>query len=453
MAGAQGHMTVRRKPKDGVNGNPGETGATVRVSAWQSGKSYTNGSSFENGTKYLDICTNKSMALITDADFKAYQCIKSHTSSSSIPLGTDGYWNSLNSFKPIVTAVILTEAIKANFIDVEDLAADSAFIAGLIANEAFIQDLVANEAFIETLTANEAVVSSFVASDAFIENLSTIEATVQNLTVALLDTAPSRSGNKIRIDGDGIILYDDDGLKKGRINNSTVGVYDGLLFVKSADYLSAGLTRKTNLSFYVPTASSNYFIGGQLFGFLNLGFCDKGTTIKLNSISMTIKPSSSNSSIILTLGSPTCVVRLCRNGVTVKEYNIVSSGTVSMGGSKTATGTQNLTYTVETDGVYTIRVTTFQNSGPVTATSTDYLSGGSGSVSIEVTTTFKFSFSKSNYEYTHIGNDGLMQVMGNGFLFSNSSEFVVRKGSYMLRVKEYVGIQKSTDGGTTWTTI
>lgn len=132
MAGAQGHMTVRRKPKDGVNGNPGDPGAIIRVSCWETGKAYCNGT-YQDGVKYIDICTNMSMALVTDSNFAAYQCISDHTSSSSIPLGTSGVWSKLNSLRPIVTAFILAQKIQAKFIDVDSLSADEAFITSLFA--------------------------------------------------------------------------------------------------------------------------------------------------------------------------------------------------------------------------------------------------------------------------------------------------------------------------------
>ena len=104
--------------------------------------------------------------------------------------------------------------------------------------------------------------------------------------------------------------------------------------------------------------------------------------------------------------------------------------------------------------MYTLRIYTWRNSGPVTATSTCYMysSSGSGSVTISTTTTWKFSLTRSNYEYTHIGNDGLMQVFGNGFLYNSAQEFVVRKSNYMLRISSS-GIQKSINSGQTWTSL
>ena len=196
-------------------------------------------------------------------------------------------------------------------------------------------------------------------------------------------------------------------------------------------------------------------MNGELFGFLNLGYCDIGSVIKLSSFTMKVSPTSSNSNIKLTLGTPHYEVRLCRDGVTVTSVTVTTgSTTISMGGSYSYTYSPGINFTVTQSGNYTIRITPYENSGPVVAKSPTFLvsSSSSGSVSITVDTTYYFSLTRSNYEFTHIGNNGMMQVMGSGFFFSGSSEFVVRRGSYMLRLSS-TGLQKSTNGGSSWTNL
>ena len=51
-----------------------------------------------------------------------------------IPLAAGEYWAQMNSLGPIMSALVLADRIKANFIDVESLAADSAFIDNLVVN-------------------------------------------------------------------------------------------------------------------------------------------------------------------------------------------------------------------------------------------------------------------------------------------------------------------------------
>lgn len=79
-------------------------------------------------------------------------------------------------------------------------------------------------------------------------------------------------------------------------------------------------------------------------------------------------------------------------------------------------------------------------------------STAAGNISFDVTSKFYFSFNKANYEYTQIGNDGLAQVMGQGFLFSNSTTFIVKRGNYMLRLTAS-GLHKSINGGNTWISL
>ena len=56
-------------------------------------------------------------------------------SPSPIPLAVGEYWTQMNSMAPILTALVLADRIKANAIDVESLAANSAFIDNLTVNK------------------------------------------------------------------------------------------------------------------------------------------------------------------------------------------------------------------------------------------------------------------------------------------------------------------------------
>lgn len=56
-------------------------------------------------------------------------------SPTPIQLAVGEYWAQMNSMAPILTALVLAERIKANFIDVENLAANSAFIDSLVVNQ------------------------------------------------------------------------------------------------------------------------------------------------------------------------------------------------------------------------------------------------------------------------------------------------------------------------------
>ena len=85
---AQGHILIRRKAKngiDGTNGEPGKNGlqgCILRQSEWAKGIEYRNDEALTSGTRYLDI-----VIVTTGANtFNAYKCLKTHTSSDSIPV-------------------------------------------------------------------------------------------------------------------------------------------------------------------------------------------------------------------------------------------------------------------------------------------------------------------------------------------------------------------------------
>lgn len=117
MAGAQGHITVRRKPKDGVNGANGLPGCILRQSEWAAGVEYRNDESLSSGTRYLDI------AIVTSSanTFKAYKCKKTHTSSASIPVTNTTYWEAFNSLVPVYTPLIMAQNALLRFTQTNQL--------------------------------------------------------------------------------------------------------------------------------------------------------------------------------------------------------------------------------------------------------------------------------------------------------------------------------------------
>ena len=400
---ANGHIVIRRQAKNGKDGQDGSRGAKPRHGLYSSGVAYQSGA---KGEDWFDVVFHEGYQQFFTC-IKSYPASETHSPSLS---SSNAYWE-------------------------HNPALESFFVDMLCANTGFINKLVASTAFIGALTS--------------------IQATIHKLTVGSVDTAPSSSNNKVKVDGDGLIIYDDDGRKKVRISNDVIGIYDDLLFVANPSYLSSGLSKTRTISKYIPQANSNYYLNGELFGFLNLGYCDVGSVIQLSSFTMKVSPSSSNSNIKLTIGTPNYHVGIYRDGVCVQSITVTSGGsTVSMGSYYSATYSPNISLTVSQSGNYTIRISPYENSGPVVVKSPTYLvsSSSSGSVSIAIDTTYYFSVNRTNYEFTHIGNNGMMQVMGNGFLFSGSSEFVVRRGNQMLKLSTS-GLQKSANGGSSWTNL
>lgn len=108
---AQGHILIRRKAKngiDGTNGEPGKNGlqgCILRQSEWAKGIEYRNDEALTSGTRYLDI------AIVTTGanTFNAYKCLKTHTSSDSTPVTNTTYWQKFNSLVPVYTPLIMAQ--------------------------------------------------------------------------------------------------------------------------------------------------------------------------------------------------------------------------------------------------------------------------------------------------------------------------------------------------------
>lgn len=91
--------------KDGEKGEDGLQGCILRQSEWASGVEYRNDEALISGTRYLDI------AIVTTGanTFNAYKCLKTHTSSDSIPVTNTTYWQKFNSLVPVYTPLIMAQ--------------------------------------------------------------------------------------------------------------------------------------------------------------------------------------------------------------------------------------------------------------------------------------------------------------------------------------------------------
>lgn len=108
----QGHIVVRRRAKNGNDGKPGDNGnpgkdglpgCIHRQSEWVVGVEYRNDEALTSGTRYLDI------AIVTTGanTFNAYKCLKTHVSSTSIPVTNTTYWQKFNTLQPVYTPFII----------------------------------------------------------------------------------------------------------------------------------------------------------------------------------------------------------------------------------------------------------------------------------------------------------------------------------------------------------
>lgn len=108
MIKVQGHIVVRRRARNGNDGVPGDNGlpgCILRQSEWVKGVEFRNDEALTSGTRYLDI------AIVTTGanTFNAYKCLKTHTSSDSIPVTNTTYWQKFNSLQPVYTPLIMAQ--------------------------------------------------------------------------------------------------------------------------------------------------------------------------------------------------------------------------------------------------------------------------------------------------------------------------------------------------------
>lgn len=114
---------------------PGLPGCIYRQSKWEPGKVYRNdqvgGTTASDGLRYIDVCTDVAIALLSDS-FNMYICQKTHTSDSTTnTLGKSGLWTSVGSTTPMATSLLLSKQIIADYIDTNSLTSDEAFIEQL----------------------------------------------------------------------------------------------------------------------------------------------------------------------------------------------------------------------------------------------------------------------------------------------------------------------------------
>ena len=121
---------------DGEQGLQGLQGCVMRDSEWMSGVEYRNDSAVTDGSlpvRYIDIVLVRNDAVETGWD--AYQCLKTHVSSSSITYTNTMYWKKFAAnVGAIFTSLIIAKNAKIKFLQGNQLLilkSDGTITAGL----------------------------------------------------------------------------------------------------------------------------------------------------------------------------------------------------------------------------------------------------------------------------------------------------------------------------------
>ncbi len=220
----RGSQTVRFM-QPGPKGDTGYDGCSVRTSVWQMGIEYHNDEALKtDGVRYLDVVIDRDVSIYGRDNFNAYVCRKTHTSSSAVPLVEGEYWEKADVLRPLISPLILTKQLSADYINVQSLAASQAFIDAL--------------------------------------------------TVKRLDTLPSRNNNKVVIEGDSIQILDSKGVPVARVVAGGIGDVEE----QSTSTLITSIPRSD------ADIDCNGHWGTQQIGahFIDLGQQEKGNTIEVS---------------------------------------------------------------------------------------------------------------------------------------------------------------------------
>ena len=148
--------------------------------------------------------------------------------------------------------------------------------------------------------------------------------------------------------------------------------------------------------------------------------------------------------------TPAFMVYVKRNGQTVKSFGIVNGTTYTNNEYADYVLTvpeSNRTIIVDEtlEGNYTVEI--------VQKTFNLYASSSGILKAFDYAIRMTFSFVRGSYERTILGNDGMFSCWKNGAMLMTNDQFFVALGDYQFRITPNNGLQKSSDGGTKWTSL
>ena len=426
MTSVRGHICVRRKAKDGAEGAAGKS---VRNSVWESGKQYYAGDTPVDGVYPLDIVSDKAMAIGTSG-VNFYMCVKTHVSPNTSNLTNTTYWKKLNTLQPVVTYLILAELIKASFIDVDDL----------VANSALVQTLIANTTFTETLGADTAFIQTLLATAAFIENLS-----VQHLATY----NPSNTQESLTIENNEIKLNDSNGDLRVHIHADAL----------SAAALATTETLRANLSYITFNAinASQNISTRNLFTFISKSASDTLRAAASWTLQFGLSGTFTSNAPTQTITANYWGLRL-KIGSTVLWEKTSSAFGISMSPGGTLSVSQSMTMDCTelqtiSQGYHVLIAEAFVN---INGAYLSYIDRASGYVSAGQKT-FYLVHAGATDQYTEIGSDGL-QVIRSGTEYlrvhksGSAMEMEAMNGNYGIQLTS-AGLKKTSNGGGSWESL
>ena len=173
-----------------------------------------------------------------------------------VPLETGENWTRMNSMSPILSALVIADRIKANYIDVENLAANTAFIDSLTVNKlvAGIQDgqrveITPDNKSVNIYDANGTLASTFEGNE--YTDISSLFGSIASGTIAVTE----ESGTK-RLGADGIFnSYTPISSPTHLLTSSKISVGGGTLSIQPIITSSGNATYITSMDLCLCTYS------------------------------------------------------------------------------------------------------------------------------------------------------------------------------------------------------
>ena len=243
------------------------------------------------------------------------------------------------------------------------------------------------------------------------------------------------------------------GYDRLRIANCSIGEFSKYWVKK--DFSGDHYETHTHASIYMFTG--NTWLDNRVdFGThtINLGYFGVGSTLNFSkfSLSFNVPENNSSSDVVVKMyaNTPAFLVYIKRNGNTVKSFGIVNSRVYSKGEYaeyvlNVSEENQTIIINDSMEGNYTVEIV--QTIFYTYASSSGILKEFNYAIRITM------SFVRGSYERTILGNDGMLSCWKNGAMLMTNDQFFVALGDYQFRITPNNGLQKSSDGGTKWTSL
>lgn len=293
-----------------------DTGLTYRFSKFVSGVEYRNDNNpyyrDANNIGYIDVVYSDEITIYSATNPpSAWICAKTNTGQALPASGASNtYWTGMNSLKPIYTALVLANRIKAKYLDVDDLSANAGFITNLVSQQAFIDELNT-----KSLKAKEIQTEN---NNGFLQMIGNVlqlfnsngdeRMKIHGGSLSSISTNSYTDPDVIKYPAVSRMFYnsDDEGTEQSATTViATRTVSEAMILTLPQRSFSCNLT-------YLPIGS---YSGATVAALFSVRWLVDGVSYGMNSYVLTVDPQNTNSSYSLLL--PSCKVNVASGSHTI----------------------------------------------------------------------------------------------------------------------------------------